>query len=110
MVECIRVYGRGQTYKFTATKLREAKTFQSIYPLFLCDGVLFFRHYRMPREGEVPQMLSATDIYEHLHRTNARLMDKVSAYRFGAILRAMGVTRHQCHDRRVYAVVPLDES
>ena len=47
------------------------------------------------------------DIYEHLHGINARLMDKVSAYRLGSILRAMGVTRHQHHDRRVYAVVPL---
>ena len=52
-------------------------------------------------------MLSATDIYEHLHHINSRLIDKVSAYRFGSILRTMGVTRHQCHDRRVYAVVPL---
>ena len=69
---------------------------------------LFFRHYRLPHEGEVPQMLSATDIYEHLHRINSRLMDKVSAYRFGSILRAMGVTRHQHHDRRVYAVVPIE--
>ena len=69
---------------------------------------LFFRHYRLPREGEVAQMLSSADIYEHLPGINARLMERVSAYRFGSILRAMGVTRHQHHDRRVYAVVPIN--
>ena len=53
-------------------------------------------------------MFSAHEIYEHLHRINSRLMDKVSAYRFGAILRGMGVTRHQHHDRRVYAVIPIE--
>ena len=68
---------------------------------------LFFRHYRLPLEGEEAQMLSATDIYEHLHGINSRLMKQVSAYRFGSILRALGVTRHQHHDRRVYAVIPL---
>ena len=52
-------------------------------------------------------MLSSADIYEHLRGINARLMDRVSAYCFGSILRAMGVTRHQHHDRRVYAVIPL---
>ena len=108
--QCMHLLTHGERHWFTADEVRDIEKRNRHFRRHQPVEELFFRHYRMPRKGEVPQMLSATDIYEHLHRTNARLMDKVSAYRFGSILRTMGVTRHQSHDRRVYAVVPLNES
>ena len=105
--QCMHLLAQGERHWFTADEVRDIEKRNLRYRRHQPVEELFFRHYRLPREGEVPQMLSATDIYEHLHHINSRLMNKVSAYRFGSILRAMGVTRHPGHDRRVYAVVPL---
>ena len=69
---------------------------------------LFFRHYRLPREGEAPTLLSAAHIYEHLTRCDARLMKSVCAQTFGKVLRGLGAVRSEHHDRRVYAVIPVE--
>ena len=105
--QCLHQLAEGERHWFNADEVRDIERRNRRYRRHQPVEELFFRHYRLPREGEVAQMLSSADIYEHLHGINARLMERVSAYRFGSILRAMGVTRHQHHDRRVYAVVPL---
>ena len=105
--QCRHLLAEGERHWFTADEVRDIEKRNRRFRRHQPVEELFFRHYRLPREGEVGQMLSANEIYEYLHRINSRLMDKVSAYRFGSVLRAMGVTRHQHHDRRVYAVVPL---
>ena len=69
---------------------------------------LFFRHYRLPHEGEAPTLLSAAHIYEHLTHCDARLMKNVCAQTFGKVLRGLGAVRSEHHDRRVYAVIPVE--
>ena len=106
--QCLHLLAEGERHWFNADEVRDIERRNRRYRRHQPVEELFFRHYRLPHEGEVAQMLSSADIYEHLHGINARLMERVSAYRFGSILRAMGVTRHQHHDRRVYAVVPIN--
>ena len=106
--ECMHLLAQGEHHWFNADEVRDIEKRNRRFRRHQPVEELFFRHYRLPNEGEVAQMLSSADIYEHLHGINARLMERVSAYRFGSILRAMGVTRHQHHDRRVYAVIPIN--
>ena len=65
---------------------------------------LFFAHYRLPREGEEPKLLSAAEIYDHLYDIDPRTMRGVCRQNFGAELRSFGVVRRKHHERRVYCV------
>ena len=105
--QCLHLLAQGERHWFNADEVRDIEKRNRRFRRHQPVEELFFRHYRLPREDEEAQMLSANDIYEHLHGINSRLMEQVSAYRFGSMLRTLGVTRHQHHDRRVYAVVPL---
>ena len=66
------------------------------------------KHFRQPREGEEPQLLSAADIYERLRQLNPRMMREVNEQNFGALLREWGFERVEHRRRRVYRVRVID--
>ena len=106
--QCMHLLAEGERHWFTADEVRDIEKRNLRFRRHQPVEELFFRHYRLPREGEVAQMLSAAVIYEHLNSIAPRLMHNISSQRFGVVLRAMGVTRHQHYDRRVYAVIPIE--
>ena len=106
--QCMQQLADGERYWFTPEEVKVIERRNRDYRRHRPVEELFFRHYRLPREGEVPTLLSAATIYEHLTRCDARLMKSVCAQTFGKVLRGLGVVRSEHHDKRVYAVVPLE--
>ena len=103
--QCMQLLSQGERHWFDDTEVRDIERRNRNYRRHRPVEELFFRHYRLPREGEVPELLSAAHIYEHLTRCDARLMKGVCAQRFGAVLRGLGAVRSEHHDKRVYAVI-----
>ena len=106
--QCMQLLGQGERHWFNTEEVKDIERRNRNYRRHRPVEELFFRHYRLPREGEVPELLSAAHIYDHLMRCDARLMKGVCAQRFGAVLRGLGAVRSEHHDKRVYAVIPMN--
>ena len=105
--QCMTRLAEGECHWFTPEEVKDIERRNRDYRRHRPVEELFFRHYRLPREGEAPTLLSAAHIYEHLTRCDARLMKSVCAQTFGKVLRGLGAVRSEHHDRRVYAVIPV---
>ena len=106
--QCMAQLAEGERHWFTPEEVKDIERRNRDYHRHRPVEELFFRHYRLPREGEAPTLLSAAHIYEHLTRCDARLMKSVCAQTFGKVLRNLGAVRSEHHDRRVYAVIPIE--
>ena len=106
--QCMQQLSEGERHWFTPEEVKDIERRNRDYRRHRPVEELFFRHYRLPHEGEAPTLLSAAHIYEHLTRCDARLMKSVCAQTFGKVLRGLGAVRSEHHDRRVYAVIPVD--
>ena len=102
--QCIAMLEGGERHHFTDEEVRDIELrnrgFRRSQPL----EELFFAHYRLPREGEEPLLLSAAEIYDTLYAIDPRTMRGVCRQNFGAELRSFGVKRRKHHERRVYGV------
>ena len=105
--QCMHLLAEGERHWFTADEVRDIEKRNRRFRRHQPVEELFFRHYRLPREGEATTLLSAAHIYEHLTRCDARLMKSVCAQTFGKVLRGLGAVRSEHHDKRVYAVIPV---
>ncbi len=106
--QCLQLLNRGERHHFTDDEVRDIELRNREFRCSLPLEELFFTHYRLPREGEKPLLLSAADIYDHLYDLNPRTMRTFSRQNFGAELRSMGVLRCKHRERRVYSVVKSD--
>ena len=106
--QCMQQLAEGERHWFTPEEVKDIERRNREYRRHRPVEELFFRHYRLPREGEAPTLLSAAHIYEHLTRCDARLMKSVCAQTFGKVLRGLGAVRSEHHDKRVYAVIPIE--
>ena len=106
--QCMQLLAEGERHWFTPEDVKDIERRNRDYRRHRPVEELFFRHYRLPREGEAPTLLSAAHIYEHLTHCDARLMKSICAQTFGKVLRGLGAVRSEHHDRRVYAVVPVE--
>ena len=106
--QCMQLLANGERHWFTPEEVKDIERRNRDYRRHRPVKELFFRHYRLPREGESSTLLSAAHIYEHLTRCDARLMKSVCVQTFGKVLRGLGAVRSEHHDKRVYAVVPVE--
>ena len=106
--QCMQQLSEGERHWFTPEEVKDIERRNRDYHRHRPVEELFFRHYRLPHEGEAPTLLSAAHIYEHLTRCDARLMKSVCAQTFGKVLRGLGAVRSEHHDKRVYAVIPVE--
>ncbi len=106
--QCMQQLSEGERHWFTPEEVKDIERRNRDYRRHRPVEELFFRHYRLPREGEAPTLLSAAHIYEHLTHCDARLMKSVCAQTFGKVLRGLGAVRSEHHDKRVYAVIPVE--
>ena len=106
--QCMTLLAEGERHWFTPEEVKDIERRNRDYRRHRPVEELFFRHYRLPREGEAPTLLSAAHIYEHLTNCDARLMKSVCAQTFGKVLRGLGAVRSEHHDKRVYAVIPVE--
>ena len=103
--QCTAMLERGARHHFTDEEVRDIELrnrgFRRSQPL----EELFFAHYRLPREGEEPLLLSAAEIFDTLYAIDPRTMRGVNRQNFGAELRSFGAVRTKIGNRRVYEVV-----
>lgn len=95
----------GERYWFTTEE--EAEIMLSNAP-FQKHGMaedLFCRYYRLPAAGEEPQLLLASDIYEHLRKLHPASMRAVQPNVFAKTLTAMNLERVRRSTGRFYKVV-----
>ena len=102
--QCLHLLDNGERHHFTDDEVRDIELRNRGYRRSLPLEELFFAHYRLPREGEEPELLSAAEIYDHLYDLDPRTMRGVCRQNFGAELRSFGVVRRKHHERRVYGV------
>ena len=102
--QCLHLLDNGERHHFTDDEVRDIELRNRGYRRSLPLEELFFAHYRLPREGEEPELLSAAEIYDHLYDLDPRTMRGVCRQNFGAELRSFGVVRRKHHERRVYCV------
>ena len=107
--QCLHLLAEGERHHFIDAEVRDIEQrnrgFRRSQPL----EELFFAHYRLPREGEEPELLSAAEIYDHLYDLDPRTMRTVCRQNFGAELRSFGAVRRKHHERRVYRVISNSE-
>ena len=107
--QCLHLLAEGERHHFIDEEVRDIEQrnrgFRRSQPL----EELFFAHYRLPREGEEPELLSAAEIYDHLYNLDPRTMRTVCRQNFGAELRSFGAVRRKHHERRVYGVISNSE-
>ena len=107
--QCLHLLAEGERHHFIDAEVRDIEQrnrgFRRSQPL----EELFFAHYRLPREGEEPELLSAAEIYDHLYDLDPRTMRTVCRQNFGAELRSFGAVRRKHHERRVYGVISNSE-
>ena len=106
--QCRTLLAEDERHWFTPEEVKDIERRNRDYRRHRPVEELFFRHYRLPCEGEAPTLLSAAHIYEHLTHCDARLMKSVCAQTFGKVLRGLGAVRSEHHDKRVYAVIPVE--
>ena len=102
--QCLHLLGEGERHHFTDEEVLDIELRNRGYRRSLPLEELFFAHYRIPNEGEEPQLISAAEIFDHLYGTDARTMRGISRQNFGAELRSFGVVRTKIGNRRVYEV------
>ena len=102
--QCIAMLERGERHHFIDEEVRDIELRNRGFRRSLPLEELFFAHYRLPREGEEPLLLSAAEIYDTLYDIDPRTMRGVCRQNFGAELRSFGAKRRKHHERRVYEV------
>ncbi len=102
--QCLHLLDNGERHHFIDDEVRDIELRNRGFRRSLPLEELFFAHYRLPREGEEPELLSAAEIYDHLYDLDPRTMRGVCRQNFGAELRSFGVVRRKHHERRVYCV------
>ena len=106
--QCLHLLAEGERHHFIDAEVRDIEQrnrgFRRSQPL----EELFFAHYRLPREGEEPELLSAAEIYDHLYDLDPRTMRGVNRQNFGAELRSFGAVRTKIGNRRVYRVIQIE--
>ena len=103
--QCMHLLNSGERHHFTAEEVEDIEQRNRAYRHIPPVEEHCMRHFRQPREGEEPQLLSASEIYEHLRQRNPRLMRGVCEQNFGALLREWGFERSEHKHRRVYKVI-----
>ncbi len=103
--QCMYLLNSGERHHFTTEEVKDIEQRNRAYRHIPPVEEHCMRHFRQPREGEEPQLLTAADIYEHLRQRNPRLMRGVNEQNFGALLREWGFERREHKHRRVYRVV-----
>ena len=103
--QCMHLLNSGERHHFTAEEVEDIEQRNRAYRHIPPVEEHCMRHFRHPREGEEPQLLSASEIYEHLRQRNPRLMRGVCEQNFGALLREWGFERSEHKHRRVYKVI-----
>ena len=106
--QCIAMLERGERHHFTDEEVRDIELRNRGFRRSLPLEELFFAHYRLPREGEEPLLLSAAEIYDTLYDIDPRTMRGVCRQNFGAELRSFGAKRRKHHERRVYGVMRVE--
>ncbi len=107
--QCIAMLESGERHHFTDDEVRDIEQRNRGFRRSLPLEELFFAHYRLPREGEEPELLSAAEIYDHLYSLDPRTMRGVCRQNFGAELRSFGVVRTKIGNHRVYEVVKSEK-
>ena len=103
--QCMHLLDRGERHHFTAEEVVDIELRNRPYRHIPPVEEHCRKHFRLPREGETPQLMSAADIYEYLRQRNPRLMRGVCERNFGALLREWGFERVEHRHRRVYRVM-----
>ena len=102
--QCIHLLNGGERHHFTAEEVADIELRNRAYRHIPPVEEYCMKYFRQPREGEVPLLLSAAEIYEELHQRHPRLMRGVNEQNFGALLREWGFERVEHRHRRVYRV------
>ena len=103
--QCMHLLDRGERHHFTAEEVVDIELRNRPYRHIPPVEEHCRKHFRLPREGETPQLMSAADIYEYLRQRNPRLMRGVCERNFGALLREWGFERVEHRHRRVYKTI-----
>ena len=106
--QCMHLVHHGERHHFTAEEVADIELRNRAYRQIPAVEEHCLKHFRQPREGEEPQLLSAADIYERLRQLNPRMMREVNEQNFGALLREWGFERVEHRRRRVYRVRVID--
>ena len=106
--QCMQLLNRGERHHFTAEEVVDIELRNRPYRHIPPVEEHCRKHFRLPREGETPQLMSAADIYEQLRQRNPRLMRGVCERNFGALLREWGFERVEHRHRRVYKTLRIE--
>ena len=106
--QCMHLLDRGERHHFTAEEVVDIELRNRPYRHIPPVEEHCRKHFRLPREGETPQLMSAADIYEYLRQRNPRLMRGVCERNFGALLREWGFERVEHRHRRVYKTLRIE--
>ena len=107
--QCMHLLNDGERHHFTAEEVVDIELRNRPYRHIPPVEEHCRKHFRLPREGETPQLMSAADIYEQLRQRNPRLMRGVCERNFGALLREWGFERVEHRHRRVYKIIMNSE-
>ena len=106
--QCMALLNHGERHHFTTEEVKDIEQRNRAYRHIPPVEEHCKKHFRQPREGEEPQLLTAADIYEHLRQRNPRLMRGVNEQNFGALLREWGFERREHKHRRVYKILQIE--
>ena len=107
--QCMHLLNSGERHHFTAEEVKDIEQRNRAYRHIPPVEEHCLKHFRVPREDEKSQLLSATEIYEYLRQRSPRLMRGVCEQNFGALLREWGFKRREHNRRRVYEVVRSED-
>ena len=96
------LYQQGFHFWFSQQEIRQLarhnEAFESPHP----ERELISRYFRLPREGEPAEFLSATEI---LQTVSGSLAQKLSVNQVASAMKALGYERYHAHAKRGYLVV-----